>query len=580
MKLIIHQTHQTIGDFKAIKERLFEVLKSSKEGLYLFPELYLCGYPLQDLCLQRTFIQEYLSCLKEINEFSKKLKSKNISLLIGGLRYEFDESGLPLKIENVIYSLSPSKELKWVYTKRLLPYYDIFDEKKYFTPGSECTFFNYLNKNIALMICEDMWPSNSHPVDPAQDILKKAKKKLDLVINLSASPFNLGKDEQRKERAREISNLLGAPFVYVNRVGAEDEILFDGSSFLINGDKTLWQGKSFQEDQKELELPKALGALRKPSKTNYKGLNTWESLFSPTLTSKGKSTVLTTLSQKDCEQILAALNFGISDYALKNGFKNFSVALSGGLDSSLVLTILKLGLKKGQKLEAIFMPGMPTSSLSFELCEKLCKNLNVPLKIFPIKFVHKQIQNAFKEYLNEELSGISDENIQSRLRGSIIYARSNQTSSMVLNTSNKSEIAVGYSTLYGDSVGALSVLGDLYKTEVYALAEFINREFKNLIPPEIISRAPSAELRPGQVDSDSLPPYEILDAILEGLLSYRLGPEDLFKLNFSKNDVSRVYNLYQKSEFKRYQFCPIIKIKSKSFGFGYRIPICKTWGNK
>jgi len=254
--------------------------------------------------------------------------------------------------------------------------------------------------------------------------------------------------------------------------------------------------------------------------------------------------------------------------------------LSGGLDSALVLTILKLGLKKGQKLEAIFMPGLPTSSLSFELCEKLCDNLNVPLKIFPIKFVHKQIQNAFKEYLNEELIGLSDENIQSRLRGSIIYARSNQTQSMVLNTSNKSELAVGYSTLYGDSVGALSVLGDLYKTEVYALAEFINRKFKNLIPPEIISRAPSAELRPGQVDSDSLPPYEILDAILEGLLSYRLGPEDLIKLNFSKKDVSRVYNLYQKSEFKRYQFCPIIKIKSKSFGFGYRIPICKTWGYK
>jgi NAD+ synthase (glutamine-hydrolysing) len=580
MKLIIHQTHQTIGDFKAIKEKIFEVLKSSKEGLHLFPELYLCGYPLQDLCLQRTFIQEYLSCLKEINEFSKKLKLKEVTLLMGGLRYEFDESGLPLKIENVIYSLSPSKELKWAYTKRLLPYYDIFDEKKYFTPGSECTFFNFMNKNIALMICEDMWPSNAHPVDPAEDILKKTKKKLDLVINLSASPFNLGKDEQRKERGKEISNLLGAPFVYVNRVGAEDEILFDGSSFFLDGNQLLWQGKSFAEDLGELELPKVKRALGKPSKTNYKGLNTWESLFSPTLSLKGKNTVLTALSQKDCEQTLSALNFGISDYALKNGFKNFSVALSGGLDSALVLTILKLGLKKGQKLEAIFMPGLPTSSLSFELCEKLCEKLNVPLKIFPIKFVHKQIQNAFKEYLNEELTGLSDENIQSRLRGSIIYARSNQTQSMVLNTSNKSELAVGYSTLYGDSVGALSVLGDLYKTEVFALAEYINREFKNLIPPEIISRPPTAELRPGQVDSDSLPPYEILDAILEGLLSYRLGPEDLVKLNFSKKDVSRVYNLYQKSEFKRYQFCPIIKIKSKSFGFGYRIPICKTWGYK
>lgn len=580
MKLIIHQTHQTIGDFKAIKESVFEVLKSKKEGLHLFPELFLCGYPLQDLCLQRPFIQEYLSCLKEINEFSKKQKSNDLVLLMGGLRYELDQSGLPLKIENVIYSLSPSKQMKWVYTKRLLPFYDIFDEKKYFTPGTECTFLNFKGKNIALMICEDMWPSNSHPVDPAMDILSKAKKNLDLVINLSASPFNLGKDEQRKDRAKEISNLLGAPFIYVNRVGAEDEILFDGTSFLINGDKILWQGKTFEEDTKELELPKAIGILRKASKTNYQGLNTWESLFSPTLSSKGKNTVLTPLTQKDCEQILKALNFGISDYAKKNGFKNFSVALSGGIDSALVLAILKLGLQKGQKLEAIFMPGMPTASLSYELCEKLCSNLNVPLKIFPIKFIHKQIQNSFREFLNEDLTGLSDENIQSRLRGSIIYARSNQTNSMVLNTSNKSELAVGYSTLYGDSVGALSVLGDLYKTEVYALADFINLKFENLIPSEIITRAPSAELRIGQVDSESLPAYEKLDAILEGLLSYRLGPEDLIKLNFSKNDVSRVYNLYQKSEFKRYQFCPIIKIKSKSFGFGYRIPICKTWGNK
>ena len=580
MKINIHQTHHTIGDFETIKECIFEVLKSSEDGLHLFPELFLCGYPLQDLCLQRTFIQDYLSCLEDINEFSKKQKSKGLVLLMGGLRYEFYQSSLPLKIENVIYSLAPSKELKWVYTKRLLPFYDIFDEKKYFTPGSECTFIDFMGKNIALMVCEDMWPSNSHPMDPAQDILIKAKKKLDLVINLSASPFNLGKDEQRKDRAKEISNLLGAPFVYVNRVGAEDEILFDGSSFLINGDEILWQAKSFEEEKKQLDLPKAKGKLKKPSRTNYKGQNTWESLFSPSLTRKGKNTVLTALSSNDCEQILKALNFGVSDYAQKNGFNNFTVALSGGIDSSLVLTILKLGLKKGQNLEAIFMPAIPTSSLSFELCEKLCENLNVPLKVFPIKFIHKQIQNAFGEYLNEELGGIPNENIQSRLRGSILYARSNQTQSMVLNTSNKSELAVGYSTLYGDSVGALSVLGDLYKTEVYALSEFINQKYKNLIPPEIITRPPSAELRIGQRDSDSLPTYDILDPILEGILSYRLGPEDLLKLNFSKKDILRVYNLYQKSEFKRYQFCPIIKIKSKSFGFGYRIPICKTWGYK
>ncbi len=577
MKLNIHQTHHTIGDFKEIKETIFKVLKSGKKGLHIFPELYLCGYPLQDLCLQRTFIEEYQKSFEEIDKFSKKLKSNSMALLIGGLRYEFDQSGLPLKIENVIYSLIPSKGLTWVYTKRLLPYYDIFDEKKYFTPGSDCTFFNYMGKNIALMICEDMWPSNSHPVDPAQDILSKAKQKIDLVLNISASPFNLGKVQLRIDRAVEISKLLGSPFVYVNRVGIEDEILFDGSSFLVNGNDIVWLGKQFESEEKELELPKANGTFGKTTK-KYKGVNTWESLFSPTLTSKDKKIILSPLSDRDCDEVLRALDFGIFDYAQKTGFSNFSVALSGGIDSSLVLTILKIGLRKGQKVEAVFMPGMPTTSLSFELCEELCKNLNVPLKVFPIKFIHRQIQHAFNEYLHEDLTGLSDENIQSRLRGSIIYARSNQTKSLVLNTSNKSEIAVGYSTLYGDSVGALSVLGDLYKSEVYKLSEYINKTFKNIIPQKIITRAPSAELRPGQVDSQSLPPYEILDPILEGLLSYRLGPEDLIKLKFSKKDVLSVYNLYQKSEFKRHQFCPIIKIKSKSFGFGYRIPICKTWG--
>jgi NAD+ synthase (glutamine-hydrolysing) len=269
------------------------------------------------------------------------------------------------------------------------------------------------------------------------------------------------------------------------------------------------------------------------------------------------------------------LTFGIQEYANKCGFNKFLVALSGGIDSALVTAIVRLSLREGQSIEAVYMPGLYSAEDSYNWSLELCKNLGIPFKVQPIKFLHRTICNDFKQNFSEELSGLSDENIQSRLRGALIYARSNQTGAMVLNTSNKSEIAVGYSTLYGDSVGALSVLGDLYKSEVFALSNYINTIHKNLIPEGIITRPPSAELRENQKDSQSLPPYERLDAMLEGILSYRLGLKELQGSGFLRDELEKVYGLYTKSEYKRKQFCPIVKVRAKSFGFGYRIPICK-----
>lgn len=580
MQINLHQTHHEIADFEDIFKYLtLAFQQESAEGLHVFPELFLTGYPLQDLPLKKTFIDDYLSFLDDLSLWSERqLKSKNpLAILVGGLHYEFDSLGYPSQIENVIYLLEPGKKLRSLYTKQLLPNYDLYEEKKYFTPGNQSVIFNFQNKNIGLLICEDMWFSHLHDVDPVEllkEEIKKSHQKCDLVINLSASPFHLGKVESRINRALEISQFLEAPFVYVNRVGAEDEILFDGHSFVLDGDSVLHQAQGFKSQILSFICPIYVPPTKINKRSYHSQSNSWSTLFSTRLSAD--TTQLLPLGEVGCAQVLDGLILGISDYAIKNNLKKFSIALSGGIDSALVLTILKLVQKKMPiEIEAIFMPGFFSSSISFDLSYDLCRNLGVKLTTLPIKFIHSTIRSAYKDNFGNELKGIADENIQSRLRGALIYLRSNDQGSAVLNTSNKSEIAVGYSTIYGDSVGALSVLGDLFKLEIFELAHFINQKYSNLIPPEIINRPPSAELRENQEDSQSLPPYQQLDPILEALLSSRFTPQDLIKKGHKADEVLKVYQLLSNSEYKRRQFCPIIKVKAKSFGFGHRVPISK-----
>lgn len=574
-KITLHQTHNTVGDFDSI----FQVLTKSlvSDGLHLFPELFLAGYPLNDLILQKSFITSYMTHLDDINHWAKSEKG-NWTALMGGIKYDFQESSYPTKISNVIYELSPGKELKVVYTKQLLPNYDIFDEKKYFTEGQETSLYDYQGKKFGLLICEDMWPSSAYTKNPVEDLYELTQTKnisLAAVINLSASPFNVGKMNQRLTQGEAISLELNCPFIYVNRVGGEDEVLFDGRSFVQDGHDTLYELRSFENDMVSFELPD-----KKSSPTLLRTThlpNTWENLFEPQLNYSTKPCRLIDLTDEDCKEILEAMFFGFQEYARKSGFKKFLVALSGGMDSVLVLAILKIGLRPGQSLEAIYMPSIFSSSLSTELSEDLCKRLGIPLSYFPIKFLHSAVKNAFTQSFADPFTGLVDENIQSRLRGTLLYTRSNQTGAMVINTSNKSELAVGYSTQYGDSVGAISLLGDLYKSEVYRLGQYINQFHGNLIPQGVLDRGPSAELRENQLDLDSLPPYERLDAILEGILSYKLDFKGLIELGHDEKEVSKVIQLLGRSEYKRYQFCPIIKLKSKSFGFGYRIPISKNF---
>ncbi|HAZ11783.1 MAG: NAD(+) synthase [Bdellovibrionales bacterium GWA2_49_15] len=581
----LHQTHHPIGDFESIFTYIKDNFGANRSvaplaGPHIFPELFLTGYPLLDLCLQRPFIERYLNFIEQLNNWSQQefqpLKSgAPLGLFLGGLQYTFDAQNYPAKIENAIFLLVPGMPLKHVYSKMLLPNYDIFDEKKYFSPGSSVATITFAEKNIALMICEDMWPSTLHtcnPVHDLQQIMLREKRPFDFVINLSASPYHVGKLGKRLERAKEISHTLAAPFFYCNRVGGEDEILFDGGSFAVNGEKVLGLASQFTTDLLSLELP-GPGQYHPPGE---KTVNTWESLFEPRIkTAPATMARLREFSPSDCEEIVKGLCFGLQEYAVKTGHRKFLVAISGGLDSSLVAVLAKLSLAPGQVLESIFMPSQFTSSLSYTLASQLARGLEIKMHTLPIKFLHSTVRNAYNDNCGEELNGLADENVQSRLRGLLLYAKSNRGGFLVLNTSNKSELAVGYSTIYGDSVGALALLGDLYKTEVFQLARYINHKYGPMIPEEIISRPPTAELRKDQKDSDSLPPYERLDPILEGILSYRLSLSDLSKMGLPQEEIERTYRLYLNSEYKRKQFSPIIKLKPKSFGFGYRVPICK-----
>ncbi|OIQ20568.1 MAG: NAD(+) synthase [Bacteriovorax sp. MedPE-SWde] len=575
MQIYIHQTHHTIADFDEIFSYLEKLSKSSDfEGnIHIFPELFLTGYPLQDLCLQRDFINKYHILFTRIKDWWKDLNiSSDTALLIGGLDYEF-ENDLPKSIENVVFELSNKENLKKVYTKQLLPNYDIFDEMKYFKPGSESKIWEFAGKKFGLLICEDMWHSAQYPVDPVKELQELANgQELNGIFNFSASPYNLGKEQTRLNRIAEISKCLNLPFYYVNRVGSEDEIVFDGGSLVHSQGEIKQKALSFTQDI--ISSPVEEASTVSNCEIPIIEAHSWESLFAPRLETRKEGTRLKELTDKDCEEILHALNIGIQDYTRKCGMNNFLVALSGGMDSALVIALLRLFLKEGQTIEAVYMPGQFSATLSWEISMKICKTLGIKLTTLPIKFLHSSVKNEFNQNF-EAMEGLADENIQSRLRGALIYARSNQSGAMVLNTSNKSELSVGYSTLYGDSVGAISVLGDLYKSEVYTLARYINKKYNDIIPEEVITRPASAELRENQEDQHSLPPYEILDTILEGHLSYRYSKEDLIEMKLPQEDVAKTLRLCNISEYKRKQFCPIIKLKAKSFGFGRRMPICK-----
>lgn len=580
MKCVLYQTNHTLADFEVIRKDILKLLQTHQQvkspTLLIGPELLLCGYPLQDLCLQKSFYDHYLTHVELLEtELLKLSKNSHLGFLIGGIEYHFDHDTIPSKLYNCLYLASPGEKLQKIYSKILLPNYDIFDEQKYFQAGAENGLWQWNGYQIGLMICEDMW--GELPTELLQKALKSKQLNLDVLINCSASPFHVGKLNQRLDRAKEISDIFQCPFIYVNRVAAEDEILFDGQSFILQNDNTQKVLAMFKTDMTDFNLVKN-AQLPKPPQGLADQKNTWNQLFKADLIELENTfhPSIRPWSDQECSEVLNALQFGLQEYARKCGMKNFLVALSGGIDSGLVLALAKLSLSPQQQIEAIFMPGLHSTELSMKLATEICQNLNLQIKHLPIKFLHTINRNLFREHMGSEINGVADENLQSRLRGTLLYTRSNQTGAMVINTSNKSEIAVGYSTLYGDSVGALSIIGDLFKSQVYQLCRYINQQHGQIIPEQMINRAPTAELRPNQTDEQSLLPYNTLDPLLECILSYRYSSKDLIQLGFEAKAVDKITTLCHQAEYKRRQFCPILKVRPKSFGFGYRVPICKN----
>jgi len=563
MKLVLAQLNPVIGDLDGNAEKIFEVCKSIKNkdvDLVITPELSLIGYPPKDLLFNPLLFEEETNIL---NKLSKKLNnlSQSLSVLIG-----IAEPTPDTKIPKLYNSVVILEEGTWriVARKQLLPTYDVFDEKRYFRSAENSSILNLNFKEkilkIGITICEDIWVEKSLQNEKiiGKDPLKSLEKeKLDLLINLSASPFIQSKSLLRQRIAAKAAVRLSCPVIYVNQVGGNDELIFDGSSFTLDTEGKLRQ-----------ELPAFKESV---GLCDLSLLKQQPSISSTYPTSQ--------------EVLFRALVLGVKDYARKCNFNSVIIGLSGGIDSALVATIAVAALGTS-KVHAILMPSPWSSVGSIKDATTLANRLGINHQKIPIT----DIMNSFNDVLSNSTwgmpIGITAENLQSRIRGTILMAIANQNKHLLLSTGNKSELAVGYCTLYGDMNGGLSVIGDLYKTSVFDLCNWIDTESSSncrndfflpdkgeIISSEIRKKPPSAELRPEQLDSDSLPDYSILDPILKGLIEEHLPTEVLVDKGFDKKIVIKVANLLKNAEFKRYQAPPLLKISNQAFGSGWKKPI-------
>jgi NAD+ synthase (glutamine-hydrolysing) len=543
------QLDSTIGDFAANQKKLlagYEKAVARGAEFILAPELFLCGYPPRDLLQREDFIAANLAAL---NETAKKVGA--IPLCVGFVEKNSHRPGRALKNSAAVLQ---NRKIIWRTTKCLLPTYDVFDEDRYFEPAQKIAPFEFNGKKIGITICEDIWndedfwPQRLYRRDPIQELIAQGAE---MILNISASPWSEGKEKTRLEMLQRVAHDEKIPLAQVNLVGANDELIFDGTSVALNSrGEILALGKSFTEEILVVDLNK-----NKKRKTENKNK------FPPRE-----------------EMIFSALSLGIRDYVRKCGFKNVIIGLSGGIDSALValLAVDALGAKN---VLGVAMPARYSSEHSLSDAEMLAKNLGIRFEILPIEpafnSIEKQLEKVFSDFKPNE----AEENVQSRLRGVTLMALANKFGALVLTTGNKSEMAVGYCTLYGDMNGALAPLADVFKTDVYKIAHWINRE-KIIIPENSISKPPSAELRPNQTDQDSLPPYETLDAILDLYVVKNLSKEEIVKKGFDAEIVNDVLNKINFSEYKRRQAAPALKISARAFGTGRRIPIAQKFRAK
>jgi len=451
--------------------------------------------------------------------------------------------------------------------KTLLPNYDVFDEYRYFEPAFEWNVIEFKGKKLAVTICEDIWNMGDNPLYRITPMDKLIPFQPDVMINLSASPYNYAQDVVRNSLVKAHTLKYHLPMLYCNAVGSQTEIVFDGGSLVydINGRKVK-ELKYFEEDEAifdldELSKKAAPGQQAKDEPVYFSALDV----------GAGVNTLDYLADEKNIDEIYHALILGIRDYFRKMGFNKAILGASGGIDSAVTQDLAVQALGKEQ-VRAILMPSPYSSSHSVSDAEQLSKKLGNPYDIVPIKTIYESFLETLKPVFNNLPFGLAEENIQARTRGNLLMAIANKYGFILLNTSNKSELATGYGTLYGDMAGGLSVLGDAYKTQVYALARYINKK-EEIIPSQIITKPPSAELRPGQKDSDSLPEYDTLDRILYEYIEMRNGPREIIEKGYDATLVARVLKLVNTNEYKRNQFCPIIRVSCKAFGTGRRVPI-------
>lgn len=550
MKIFLAQQNYHIGNFEANTAKIIDAIKAAKEQdgeLVVFSELAVCGYPPRDFLEFNDFVQQ---CLNAIDRIASE--ANGIGVIVGAPSRNPNVLGKDLY--NSAYMLYDGK-VQAVVHKTLLPTYDIFDEYRYFEPANEWNVIDFKGKKLAITICEDIWNVGDNPLYRTCPMDVLIEQQPDIMINLSASPFDYAQAGERLDVVRQNVAKYKLPMVYCNTVGSQTEIVFDGGSVVMDANQQVVEQLPY--------FSEALIAVDLDEPVNEKA--------NKNVKIQGYAMPQVFDGQLGIDKIYDALIMGIRDYFGKMGFTKAIVASSGGIDSAVTLALACEALGS-ENVHALLMPSQFSTGHSVDDAVQLSVNLNNAYDILPIKDIFDQYRQTLSPVFKDLPFNVAEENLQSRVRGALVMAMSNKFGSILLNTSNKSELATGYGTLYGDMAGGLGVLGDLYKVQVYTLARYINRN-SEIIPVNIIDKAPSAELRDGQKDSDSLPEYDVLDPILYQYIERRQGPKDIISQGFDEALVTRILRMVNMNEYKRNQFCPIIRVSPKAFGVGRRMPI-------
>lgn len=531
-KIALAQINTTVGDLRGNAEKIVSMLEKSRKAgasLVMFPELAVTGYPPEDLLYKKEFVKENKAILKKIQD-----NTSGICALVG---FVDEKDG---KLYNAA-AMMFNRQLLGVYHKILLPNYGVFDEKRYFGEGKDASVFELFGRRFAVNICEDIWEENGPGKKQSLD------GECEIMLNISASPYHAGKEKERTQMLADRASGYGCPVFYVNLAGGQDELVFDGGSLVVDVDGNVCaRAGCFKEELLVVDMSES-GAI------------------------SGNTAVL----PEPDEEIYSALVLGTRDYVRKNGFAKVCIGLSGGVDSSLTAAVSADALG-AENVLGVFMPSPYTSAESREDAEELAKNLGVELVTISIDPAFSAYKDMLKETFKERPEDITEENLQARIRGNILMALSNKFGSLVLTTGNKSELSTGYSTIYGDMAGGFAVIKDVLKTKVYDCCAHRNKKGR-VIPERVLIKAPTAELRPGQKDQDTLPPYDVLDGILHLYVEEDKGIEDIIQAGFDMETAKKVIHMVDASEYKRRQSPPGVKITPKSFGRDRRMPITNRY---